>query len=41
MVQEELVHAGQNRIYPNGIAQYGGGAGTPNIEFEAKTQSAI
>jgi len=33
---EELNHAGQNRIYSGGIAQYTGGKGTPNIEFEAK-----
>lgn len=35
-VCEELIHAGQQRIYPGGIAQYGKKKGTPNIEFEAK-----
>lgn len=35
-IQEEFIHAAQDRTYFNGIAQYGGKAGTPNIEFEAK-----
>lgn len=42
MLEEELVHAGQNRIYTGGIAQYAKTSGTPNIEFEAKlTQDLI
>lgn len=42
VLPEELIHAGQNRIYPKGIAQYSGRVGTPNIEFEAKlTQDLI
>ncbi|MDE6696142.1 MAG: hypothetical protein K2K25_04625 [Muribaculaceae bacterium] len=41
-VHEELIHAGQQRIYPGGIVQYGQKEGTPNIEFEAKlTQDII
>lgn len=35
-VCEELIHAGQQRIYPGGITQYGKAEGIPNIEFEAK-----
>ncbi len=42
MLEEELVHAGQNRVYSGGIAKYAKTAGTPNIEFEAKlTQDLI
>lgn len=42
VLPEELIHAGQDRIYPKGIAQYSGRMGTPNIEFEAKlTQDLI
>lgn len=42
MLEEELIHAGQNRIYSEGISQYAAKAGTPNIEFEAKlTQDII
>lgn len=42
IMHEELIHAGQNRIYPGGITQYVAKAGTPNIEFEAKlTQDII
>ncbi|MBO4943762.1 MAG: hypothetical protein J6C91_00715 [Muribaculaceae bacterium] len=34
--QEELLHAGQDRVYPNGIGQYANKKGASNIEFEAK-----
>lgn len=34
-VTEELLHAGQNRVYPDGISQYGF-KGLPNIEFEVR-----
>lgn len=33
---EELIHAGQHRIYKEGITQYGKKEGASNIEFEAK-----
>lgn len=35
-IQEEFIHAAQDRVYFNGILQYAGKEGTPNIEFEAK-----
>lgn len=35
-VQEEFIHAAQDRTYSGGILQYVGTTGTPNIEFEAK-----
>lgn len=35
-VQEEFIHAAQDRTYSGGIAQYVGTTGTPNVEFEAK-----
>lgn len=35
-IQEEFIHAAQDRVYSNGILQYAGKPGTPNIEFEAK-----
>lgn len=42
MLEEELIHAGQNRVYPNGIGQYYKKPGNSNIEFEAKlTQDLI
>lgn len=42
MLEEELIHAGQNRVYTGGITKYAKTAGTPNIEFEAKlTQDLI
>ena len=35
-IQEEFIHAAQDMTYSNGISQYAGKTGTPNIEFEAK-----
>lgn len=41
VISEELIHAGQNRVYKYGIKQYNE-KGKPNIEFEAKvTQDLI
>ena len=34
--RQEFIHAAQDRVYFNGILQYAGKEGTPNIEFEAK-----
>lgn len=35
-LQEEFIHAAQDRTYSGGINQYASTTGTPNIEFEAK-----
>lgn len=36
VVQEEFVHAAQDRVYNEGIQTYAGKTGASNIEFEAK-----